>query len=823
MTTTTTLDERPTEKTGRPQLFSRIAVVNRGEPAVRLIKAVRELNAERGTEIKVVALHTESERGALFVRAADEGVLLRDVGTAGIPYLDHAELERALKASGADAVWVGWGFVAEDAAFAELCARLGITFIGPSPEAMRRLGDKVEAKLMAEASDVPVAPWSGGPVENFTDAKRHAEVIGYPMILKARSGGGGRGIRIVRDPSELDEAIERTQGEALRSFGDPVIFMEHLVEGARHIEVQVIADNYGTVWAPGVRDCSIQRKNQKLIEESSSPALTSQQDHDLRQGAMALVKAAGYRGAGTVEFLYQPEKKTFAFLEVNTRLQVEHPITEATTGIDLVKLQILVAAGEPLPAEQPTPFGHAIEARLNAEDAEAGFAPAPGVVELLTLPNGPGIRVDTGIATGDVIPPDYDSMVAKIIAWGRDRPEALARLRCALRETTVVLRGGTTTKSFLLELLDRPEVISGTADTGWLDRVGLPLAPGLPAYADVALLSVAVDVYEAEERLDREAFLRSARGGRPRARDVLGRTVELGYQGQPYSLTVAQISPHRYRVTVDGAADGAESVAVDVAVERLSAFESRVTVGAKRHRVVTIEGPSDHRVEVDSVSHKVTRDEGGMVRSPAPAVVVAISTAAGIEVEAGQTLIVLESMKMETHIKAPYAGRVREVLATVNSQIDAGGALLRLDRIETDESAAASTAPLVQFAAGAAAGTADFRAVAEQSLGVLQALITGFDVTPAQARAALARYDTALSDLPADSDLRRAEFRLLSTFADLCELSRNRPAGAEQAGTSGCTAPASTSTPTCTRWTSSGKACPRRSGSDCPGRCGTTG
>ena len=783
--TTTTLDERATAETEEPRLFSRIAVVNRGEPAVRLIKAVRELNAERGTDIKVVALHTESERGALFVRAADEGVLLRDVGTAGIPYLDHAELERALKASGADAVWVGWGFVAEDAAFAELCARLDITFIGPSPEAMRRLGDKVEAKLMAEASNVPVAPWSGGPVENFTDAKKHAEVIGYPMILKARSGGGGRGIRIVRDPSELDEAIERTQGEALRSFGDPVIFMEHLVEGARHIEVQVIADNYGTVWAPGVRDCSIQRKNQKLIEESSSPALTAQQDSDLRQGAIALVKAAGYRGAGTVEFLYQPQKKTFAFLEVNTRLQVEHPITEATTGIDLVKLQILVAAGEPLPAEQPTAFGHAIEARLNAEDADAGFTPAPGVVELLTLPNGPGIRVDTGIATGDVIPPDYDSMVAKIIAWGRDRSEALARLRCALRETTVVLRGGTTTKSFLLELLDRPELIDGSADTGWLDRVGLPLAEGLPAHADVALLSVAVDVYEAEERLDRDAFLRSARGGRPRARDVLGRTVELGYQGQSYSLTVGQISPHRYRVSVDdtdNAASGsvASAVSVDVAVERLSEFESRVTVGSRRHRVVTIEGPADHRVEVDSISHRVTRDEGGMVRSPAPAVVVAISTSAGTEVEAGQTLIVLESMKMETHVRAPYAGRVREVLATVNSQIDAGGALLRLDRIETDGVAEASTAPRVPFAADGAAGARDFRATAAQSLGVLQAMITGFDVTPAQARQALAAYDNALADLPEDGELRRAEFQLLTTFADLCELSRNRPAGAEQ-------------------------------------------
>src|SRR6478735_885234 len=393
---------------GAPGMFSRIAVINRGEPAVRLIRAVRELNAEFGYGIKVIALHTESERGALFVRSADEGVRIREKGDLSSPYLDHAVLRQALIESKADAAWVGWGFVAEDPTFAELCAELGVTFIGPPPEAMRRLGDKVEAKYLAEATKVPVAPWSGGPVETMEEALEHAKDIGYPMILKARSGGGGRGIRMVFDPSELEEAIERTQSEAQKAFNDHVIFMEHLVEGARHIEVQVICDNYGNAWAPGVRDCSIQRKNQKLIEESASPVLTEEQDQELRRAALALVTSVGYRGAGTVEFLYQPEKKEFAFLEVNTRLQVEHPITEASTGIDLVKLQITLAAGEPLEGNGPARFGHAIEARLNAEDADAGFTPAPGVVELLNLPNGPGIRVDTGIATGDVIPPDYD-------------------------------------------------------------------------------------------------------------------------------------------------------------------------------------------------------------------------------------------------------------------------------------------------------------------------------------------------------------------------------------------------------------------------------
>ncbi|MFP5369631.1 MAG: biotin carboxylase N-terminal domain-containing protein, partial [Actinomycetes bacterium] len=383
-------------------MFERIAVVNRGEPAMRLIRAARELNAELGSGIRVIALHTEEERHATFVRAADEAVVLRDTGK-GIPYLDHDELGRALRDSRADAAWVGWGFVAEDPAFAELCASLGVTFIGPPADAMRLLGAKIEAKVLAEKTGVPVAAWSGGPVESIADGRRHAAAIGFPLIIKSRSGGGGRGIRVVRTDEELEDAIERTQVEAQRTFGDPTIFMERLVEGGRHIEVQVIADQHGNVWAPGVRDCSVQRRNQKLIEESSSPALTPEQDATLRESARALVKAAGYVNAGTVEFLYQPQEKLFTFLEVNTRLQVEHPVTEATTGLDIVKLQLHVAAGGRLEGECLPVFGHAVEARLTAEDAEQGFAPAPGRVELMRLPTGPGVRVDTGFGVGDAI------------------------------------------------------------------------------------------------------------------------------------------------------------------------------------------------------------------------------------------------------------------------------------------------------------------------------------------------------------------------------------------------------------------------------------
>jgi acetyl/propionyl-CoA carboxylase alpha subunit/acetyl-CoA carboxylase carboxyltransferase component len=752
-------------------VFSRIAVVNRGEPAVRVIRAVRELNAEHGSQIRVIALHTEAERRATFVRAADEAVLLRDTG-AGNPYLDHGELARALRVGRADAAWVGWGFVAEDPAFAELCAHLGVTFIGPPPEAMRLLGAKIEAKVLAEQTGVPVAPWSGGPVASVEDARRHAATIGYPLIVKSRSGGGGRGIRVVRSEAELEDALTRTQVEAERTFGDPVVFMERLVEGGRHVEVQVIADRYGTVWAPGVRDCSVQRRNQKVLEESSSPALTPEQDASLRASAIALVKAAGYVNAGTVEFLYQPDEQLFTFLEVNTRLQVEHPVTEQTTGLDIVKLQLHVADGGRLVGEPPAEFGHAVEARLNAEDAEQGFAPAPGRVELMRLPTGPGIRVDTGMSVGDVIPPQYDSMIAKIIGWGRDRSEALARLRVALQDTTVVLHGGTTTKSFLLDLLDRPEIVAGTADTGWLDRTGIAGATGAAPAAFVALAQVAIDASDAEERREREAFLATARGGRPRSRHEVERTLELGHRGQVYRLTVAKVSQDRYRVELDGRY-------IDVDVDRLGALETRLTVGDERFSVVAVEAPGSHLVEVDGVSHRVTRDAGGVVHAPAPSVVVALPVQAGQDVEAGQTVAVLESMKMETAVRAPFAGRVRELLARANSQVDAGAALLTLERAGDDVEEVSGER--VEFPGTDAAPVSAPRDRALSLLAVLQALITGYDVSARYAQQLVAEYGAARDEVPVDDDeLLRAELTVLTTFADLSELSRNRPASEEE-------------------------------------------
>ena len=378
-------------------MISRIAIANRGEAAMRLIHAVRDINAAgdpRDTVIETLALHTTNEARAMFVREAD---LSYDLGPAAArPYVDLAALERALTESGADSVWPGWGFMAEDPSFVDLCDRLGVTFIGPSAEAMRRLGDKIGSKLLAEEVGVPIAPWSRGAVDTLESALASADEVGYPLMLKATAGGGGRGIRMVASAEDLADAFQRTSDEALRAFGNGTVFLERLVTGARHVEVQLIADGHGTAWALGVRDCSIQRRNQKVIEESASPLLLPEQAEEVKASAERLALAVGYVGAGTVEFLYNPGDRSFAFLEVNTRLQVEHSITEATTGVDLVKAQIFVADGGRLTDlydAKPGESGHAVEARLNAEDPDRDFAPAPGRIVRLELPAGPGVRV----------------------------------------------------------------------------------------------------------------------------------------------------------------------------------------------------------------------------------------------------------------------------------------------------------------------------------------------------------------------------------------------------------------------------------------------
>ncbi len=761
-------------------MFQRIAIVNRGEAAMRLIHAVRDLNAQAGPgghRIETVALHTEAERSAMFVREADAAY---DLGPASRrPYLDHAVLERALRETGADAAWVGWGFVAEDPTFAELCERVGVTFIGPSPEAMRRLGDKIGSKLIAEEVGVPVAPWSRGGVDTLDDAIAAAARIGYPLMLKATAGGGGRGIRKVASDAELADAYERTRDEAQRAFGSGVVFLEKLVTGARHVEVQVIADGQGSAWAIGVRDCSVQRRNQKVIEESSSPVLDVAQTGELKASAERLAIAVGYAGAGTVEFLYHPRDRFFAFLEVNTRLQVEHPITEVVTATDLVRLQIHVASGGRLTGHRPDEAGHAVEARLNAEDPDRDFAPAPGRIVHLELPAGPGIRVDTGVAEGDSIPADFDSMIAKIIAYGRDRDEALARLRRAMRETTVVIEGGATNKSFILDLLDQPEVVDGSADTGWIDRVRGEGRLVAAEHSGVALVVAGIEAYEEAEAVEHTRLLETARGGRPQVQHDVGRAIDLKLRGSAYKVTVYRTGPARFRVSVAEPSGQVSTVEADL--ERISTFASRVTVGGRAHRLVTASHGPMQLVEVDGVTHRVSRDEGGILRSPAPALVVATPLAVGDEVAAGAPVLVLESMKMETVLPAPFDARLKELHVAAGSQVETGAALARLEptggAMEASGASAAG-APDLDLPADVVNGDVAKRAT--RARADLAAMLLGYDLDPGHETRTLAGYLTARDELAASGRSPVAdEMDLLTVFADFAELSRNRPVGEE--------------------------------------------
>ena len=753
-------------------MFSRIAIVNRGEAAMRLIHAVRDLSAETGERIETVALYTDADRTATFVREADVTYLLGPA--AARPYLDLAVLERALVETGADAAWVGWGFVAEDPAFAELCEKIGVTFIGPSADAMRKLGDKIGAKLIAEEAGVPVAPWSRGEVATLEDALLAGDKIGYPLMLKATAGGGGRGIRMVASGEDLTEAYERTSQEALRAFGSGVVFLERLVTGARHVEVQVIADG-DTAWALGVRDCSVQRRNQKIIEESSSPVLSPQQTEELKASAERLATAVGYRGACTVEFLYHPGEKLFAFLEVNTRLQVEHPITEITTGTDLVRLQLHVAEGGKLEGLKPAESGHAVEARLNAEDPDRDFAPSPGRITRLALPAGPGIRVDTGVSEGDTIPAAFDSMIAKIIASGRDRAEALARLRRALGETTVIIEGGTTNKSFVLDLLGQPEVIDASADTGWIDRVRAEGRLVSHKHSAIALAAAAIEAYQDAEEVSRRQLFSTAHGGRPQVQHEIGRPLDLKLRGVGYRVSVARIGQKRFRVGVSG---GGEVHPADVEVERFDEHSGQVVVNGQRFRLVLATHGPIHLVEVDGVTHRVSRDEGGVVRSPAPALVVATPLAVGDEVDAGAPILVLESMKMETVLRAPFRARVRECPVSVGSQVETGAPLMRLEPL-ADEGAEVEAEVAGRDRRDRPAGRAGRpppRAErVERGLQDLRSLLLGFDVDPEDRKRVLAGYLAARAEL-GDRAL-PGELELLTVFADLSELSRNKPAG----------------------------------------------
>ena len=438
-----------------------LLVANRGEIAVRVIRAAHELG------IRAVAVYGDGEHDAMHARLADEA--WRIPSAAPIPYLDIPAIIEIARRGNADAIHPGYGFLAENPDFARACASAGIIFVGPPAEAIAAMGDKIEARRIAAAAGVPVVPGSDGPVASPSDALAWGAEHGYPVAVKASGGGGGRGFRVARGPEEMEAAFLGASGEAARSFANPEVYLERYLDDPRHIEVQLMADAHGRIIAVGDRDCSVQRRHQKLIEEAPAPGIPDETRQAMADAAVALARAVAYRGAGTVEFLLDASGQ-FAFLEMNTRIQVEHPVTEMTTGIDLVREQILVAGGAPLSfaLEDVVPRGHAIECRINAEDPGKGFAPVPGTITRFQPPAGMGVRVDSAAESGSRIHPAYDSLIAKVVAWGRDRGEATARMRRALLELDVA--GVPTTREFHLRLLDHPEWQRGAATTTFLDR-----------------------------------------------------------------------------------------------------------------------------------------------------------------------------------------------------------------------------------------------------------------------------------------------------------------------------------------------------------------
>ena len=442
-------------------MFEKILIANRGEIALRVIRACRELG------IRTVAVYSDVDRDSLHVRFSDEDVCI-GAAPARESYLNIPRIIAAAEITGAEAIHPGYGFLAENAEFAEICDRSGLTFVGPSADMIRTMGDKAEARRTMIAAGVPVVPGSEGTIDDLEEARSEAERIGFPLMIKAAAGGGGKGMRVCREPDQFEKAFSMARNEASGAFDDPRVYIERLVERPRHIEIQVLGDRHGNVVHLGERDCSIQRRHQKLVEEAPSPALTPDLRRRMGDAAVRAAEAIDYSNAGTVEFLLDKSGEFF-FMEMNTRIQVEHPVTEMTTGVDLVKQQIRIAAGQVLELRESPPLvGHAIECRINAEDPAHNFRPSPGTITAFHSPGGPGIRIDSHVFAGYRVPPYYDSLLGKLIAYGATREEALGRAYQALDE--FIIEGVHTTIPFLREVLRHPDFVRGEVDTHVLEH-----------------------------------------------------------------------------------------------------------------------------------------------------------------------------------------------------------------------------------------------------------------------------------------------------------------------------------------------------------------
>ena len=691
--------------------FDTLLVANRGEIACRVVRTARRMG------LRTVAVHSTVDARAPHVRLADESVELP--GTAATEtYLDIDAVVAAALATGAGAVHPGYGFLSENAAFVDACETAGLVFVGPPASAMRAMGLKDAAKALMREAGVPVVPGYHGAAQDEATLAAAAEEVGYPVLIKARAGGGGKGMRRVEDPADFGSALASARREAAASFGDDAVLIEKYVLGPRHVEVQVFGDSHGDVVHLYERDCSLQRRHQKVIEEAPAPGMSAEVREAMTAAAVRAAGAIGYVGAGTIEFIadgrdgLRPDG--FWFMEMNTRLQVEHPVTEAVTGVDLVEWQLRVAMGEPLPlAQADIPLvGHAVEARLYAEDAAAGFLPATGTLERLGFgaaaldagsEAGPdagagvrgrnGLRVDSGVVRGDVVSPYYDPMLAKLVAHASDRDAAFARLARLLSDTTVL--GTVTNREFLHALVTHPDVRAARLDTGLIAReldalVGAsgPMTTDSEARAARAIVAVlrvgaagprSLPACRRDDALALRLGVWSAWGAPRRTLDFMGRAAE-----EAIELEVVREAGDAWAVV-----DATGTIRLRLDPNALSAGPGRVVVDGRGRDVEALLRAGDAEVllggRVHRSSWRVPGGGGGSaasgdaVLSPMPGRVIEVACAVGDEVRAGQALVTLEAMKMEHALPAPRDGTVAALGASVGSQVGQGDELVRLE------------------------------------------------------------------------------------------------------------------------------------------------
>ncbi|HSJ29087.1 MAG TPA: biotin carboxylase N-terminal domain-containing protein [Acidimicrobiia bacterium] len=653
-----------------------VLVANRGEIARRVFRTCREMG------IRTLAVFSDADRHAPFVTEADDAFALGG-STSLESYLNIDVVLAAAERGGADAVHPGYGFLAENADFARAVQEAGLVWIGPSPEAIATMGSKLASKRLVREAGVPTLPsvdLSGMDDARVSDA---AEQIGYPVLVKASAGGGGKGMRIVATPTDLVPAVRGAEREASASFGDGTVFLEKYLIAPRHVEIQVFGDHHGNLVSLHERECSIQRRHQKIVEEAPSPAVGPGLRAAMGEAAVSAARAVGYTGAGTVEFLLVGEE--FHFLEMNTRLQVEHPVTEAVTGLDLVRLQILVADGHPLPREalDPALDGHAIEVRLYAEDARNEFLPAAGHLTRFEIPLGPGLRIDSGVESGSDIPVHYDPMLAKVIAHAPTREEAAARLAGALHRAH--LHGSVTNRDLLVRILRHPEFLAGETDTGFLDRHDpAELARPLPTEDDVAEMALAAALAGHAER---------------RAGARVLATIPSGWRNNPTDPQVVTydgpFGPVRVSYRFDrGGAVATLAESEPVAFDHHVAGESvTLEIGGRRrlYRVAKagsawdVDGPDGHvrLVEHGRFPSSRHQQEAGSLQAPMPGKVLTVLVKEGDAVSAGQSLLVMEAMKMEHTLRSPVSGVVTAVRTADGDQVEAEASLITIQEDET--------------------------------------------------------------------------------------------------------------------------------------------